>query len=155
MIGSHCLFIYFMFLSFFEDFLCTELLCLCRSNANISELVRMVFYDMAYRDPCILLPPICDATLTLISNLISEAKSVSVGVLKFCTPFSILISVMPLFTFLFWPLLNYSFVVSRTRGLFGLRVVLKLHGLWLIFGIWPVPIVMSPMNFRQLWGSYA
>lgn len=47
------------------------------SNANISELVRMVFDDMAYLDPCILLPPVRDATLTPIYNVISQSKSVS------------------------------------------------------------------------------
>ncbi|XP_027155473.1 uncharacterized protein LOC113755763 [Coffea eugenioides] len=49
------------------------------SNANVSELVRMVFDDMAYRDPCILLPPVRDATLTMISNLVSESRSVTAG----------------------------------------------------------------------------
>ncbi|XP_071921453.1 replication protein A 70 kDa DNA-binding subunit B-like isoform X2 [Coffea arabica] len=45
------------------------------SNANISKLVRMVFDDMAYLDPCILLPPVRDATFTPIYNVISQATS--------------------------------------------------------------------------------
>ncbi|XP_071903405.1 replication protein A 70 kDa DNA-binding subunit B-like [Coffea arabica] len=51
------------------------------SNANISELVRMIFDDMAYLDPCVLLPPVRDATLIPIYNVISHAKSVANRVL--------------------------------------------------------------------------